>query len=43
MSREQHHKAEPYKLIRHIRRQTRRKFNAEEKLRIVLAGLRGEG
>ena len=27
---------------RHIRRETRRKYNAEEKIRIVLEGLRGE-
>ena len=26
----------------HIRRETRRKYNAEEKIRIVLEGLRGE-
>jgi len=42
MSREQDHKAEADKLIRNIKRQTRRKFNAEEKTRIVLFGLRGE-
>jgi len=42
MSREQDHKAQADKLIRNIKRQTRRKFNAEEKIRIVLAGLRGE-
>ena len=29
--------------IRDIKRQTRRKYNAEEKIRIVLEGLRGEG
>src|SRR5215475_5419128 len=28
--------------VRHIRRETRRKDNAEEKIRIVLEGLRGE-
>lgn len=28
--------------VRDIRRRTRRKFSAEEKIRIVLAGLRGE-
>jgi len=28
--------------VREIRRQTRRKFSAEEKIRIVLEGLRGE-
>ena len=35
-------KAEADHLVRNIKRQTRRKFNAEEKIRIVLAGLRGE-
>lgn len=29
-------------LIRDIKRKTRRKFSAEEKIRIVLDGLRGE-
>ncbi len=29
-------------VVREIRRQTRRKFSAEEKIRIVLEGLRGE-
>ena len=29
------------KLVRDIRRATRRKFSAEEKIRIVLEGLRG--
>jgi transposase len=28
--------------VREIRRRTRRKFSAEEKIRIVLDGLRGE-
>ena len=28
--------------VREIRRRTRRKFSAEEKIRIVLEGLRGE-
>jgi len=42
MSRERDHKAEADKLIRNIKRQTRRKFNAEEKIRFVLGGLRGE-
>src|SRR5215467_730763 len=28
--------------VRHIRRETRRKYNAEEKIRIVVEGLRGE-
>ena len=35
-------KVEADKTVRNIRRQTRRKFGAEEKIRIVLAGLRGE-
>ena len=35
-------KDEADKTVRNIRRQTRRKFSAEEKIRIVLAGLRGE-
>ena len=35
-------KAEADQLVRNIKRQTRRKFNAEERIRIVLAGLRGE-
>lgn len=29
-------------IVRDVRRQTRRKYNAEEKIRIVLEGLRGE-
>jgi transposase len=29
-------------VVRDIRRQTRRKYSAEEKIRIVLEGLRGE-
>ena len=29
-------------VVRDIRRATRRRFSAEEKIRIVLAGLRGE-
>jgi transposase len=29
-------------MVREIRRQTRRKYSAEEKIRIVLEGLRGE-
>ena len=32
----------PESIIREIKRQTRRKFTAEEKIRIVLEGLRGE-
>ncbi len=35
-------KVEADKLVRAIKRATRRKFSAEEKIRIVLAGLRGE-
>jgi transposase len=35
-------KVEAEKLVRDIKRATRRKFSAEEKIRIVLAGLRGE-
>jgi transposase len=30
------------KAVREIRRKTRRRFSAEEKIRIVLEGLRGE-
>ena len=30
-------------VIKQIRRATRRQFSAEEKIRIVLSGLRGEG
>jgi transposase len=30
------------KLVKAIRRRTRRKYSAEEKIRIVLEGLRGE-
>jgi transposase len=29
-------------VVKDIRRQTRRKFNSEEKIRIVLEGLKGE-
>ena len=32
----------PEKVVREIRRRTRRRFSAEEKIRIVLEGLRGE-
>ena len=32
----------PEKITREIKRKTRRKFSAEEKIRIVLDGLRGE-
>ncbi len=30
------------KVVREIRRKTRRRFSAEEKIRIVLEGIRGE-
>ena len=33
---------EPEKRVRDIRRATRRQYSAEEKIRIVIAGLRGE-
>ena len=33
---------DPEKIVREIKRKTRRKFNSEEKIRIVLEGLRGE-
>tara|TARA_B100001094_G_C18088763_1_gene749231 strand:- start:640 stop:1011 length:372 start_codon:yes stop_codon:yes gene_type:complete len=42
MSKKQDSKETADKVVRNIKRQTRRKFNAEEKIRIVLAGLRGE-
>jgi transposase len=32
----------PEKVVREIKRNTRRKFSSEEKIRIVLEGLRGE-
>jgi len=35
-------KREPEKVVREIKRRTRRKFSAEEKIRIVLEGLRGD-
>jgi len=35
-------KGETEKVVREIRRETRRRFSAEEKVRIVLEGLRGE-
>jgi transposase len=35
-------KAVADKLVKNTRRKTRQTFNAEEKIRIVLAGLRGE-
>jgi len=33
---------DPESVVREIRRKTRRKFSAEEKIRIVLEGLKGE-
>ncbi len=35
-------KYDPEKVVKAIRRRTRRKYSAEEKIRIVLEGLRGE-
>jgi transposase len=35
-------KKDPEAVIREIKRQTRRKFTSEEKIRIVLEGLKGE-
>jgi transposase len=35
-------KSDPEKVVREIKRRTRRKFSTEEKIRIVLEGLRGE-
>ena len=35
-------KSKPDKVVREIRRQTRKHYSAEEKIRIVLQGLRGE-
>ena len=32
----------PESLVREIKRRTRRKFNSEEKIRIILEGLKGE-
>ena len=37
-----HQKAPAEKVVKDIRRATRRQFSAEEKIRIVLDGLRGE-
>ncbi len=34
--------ASPERVVQEIRRKTRRRFSAEEKIRIVLEGLRGE-
>ncbi len=35
-------KRDPERVVREIKRKTRRKFSAEEKIRIVLEGMRGE-
>ena len=35
-------KQSPESVVREIKRNTRRKFNSEEKIRIILEGLRGE-
>ena len=35
-------KVSPESIVREIKRKTRRKFTAEQKIRIVLEGLRGE-
>ena len=42
MTTEKRSKASPESIVREIKRRTRRKFTAEEKIRIVLEGLRGE-
>jgi transposase len=36
------HRDEGDRLVRNVKRATRRKFSAEDKIRIVLAGMRGE-
>jgi len=41
-SKAERHSEEAKKAVRDIRRATRRQFAAEEKVRIVIAGLRGE-
>ena len=35
-------KRDPERVVREIKRKTRRRFSAEEKIRIVLEGLKGE-
>ncbi len=35
-------KNDPDSIVRNIKRKTRKKYNSEEKIRIVLEGLRGE-
>ena len=42
MTNEKKSKTSPESIVREIKRKTRRKFTAEEKIRIVLEGLRGE-
>ena len=42
MSKSKHRKDSAEKSVRDIRRKTRRRYSAEEKIRIVLEGLRGE-
>ena len=41
-SKVERHSEEAKKAVRDIRRATRRQYSAEEKVRIVIAGLRGE-
>jgi transposase len=41
-SKVEQHSEEAEKAVRDIRRATRRQYSAEEKIRIVIAGLRGE-
>jgi transposase len=35
-------KQDPESVVKEIKRNTRRKFNSEEKIRIIFEGLRGE-
>lgn len=42
MRKEGSHNTAPEKVVQDIRRKTRRRFSVEEKIRIVLEGLRGE-
>ena len=42
MTTEKKSKTAPESIVREIKRKSRRKFTAEEKIRIVLEGLRGE-
>ncbi len=41
MAIEKKSKTSPESIVREIKRKTRRKFTAEEKIRIILEGLRG--